>query len=387
MGKAKKSKSGGKAKKGKPGAKGKKGSKGSSSATKAASAKPSEEPSPSQQTGKGSEQTSTSQSATPSQTETSATSFKPLNRPPLEPLVLPADLDLSLPRRPSTIYVWDCGNVWFFPVGVVALAVVVLGMILMSYNIQSEYAQTPNDTTAAAHNATSVAVAESTETNAVQVTRRWFNATRRKHWGMSREPTDAESTASDAVQVTRRWFNATRRKHSGMSREPTDAESTASDAVQVTRRWFNATRRKHSGMSLEPTDAVSTASDAVQVTRRWFNATRRKHWGMSREPTDEASTASNDEWTAASAGAESTTSAEGVGDGSATLAVQVAGEKDNANVIASSEASTPARAWLHAPVDSSQGAIHATNSLPVASKEAHSEERPQKASAALGNDP
>ncbi|XP_075526382.1 uncharacterized protein LOC142558106 [Dermacentor variabilis] len=291
MGKAKKSKSGGKAKKGKSGAKGKKGSKGSSSAKKGAAAKPSKEPSSSQQQSKGSEQTSASQSATPSQTDTSATSFKPLDRPPLEPLVLPADLDLSLPRRPSTIYVWDWGNVWFFPVGVVALAVVVLGMILMSYNIQSEYVHTPNETTAAAHNATSVAVAESTETKAEQVKRRWFNATRRKQREMSREPTDAVSTAS------------------------------------------------------------------------------------------------NDEWTKASASAESATSAEGAGDGSAALVVQVAGEKANANVTASLEASTPARAWQDAPVDRSQGAFHATNSLPVASKEADSEERPQNASAALGNDP
>lgn len=302
MGKAKKPKSGGKAKKDKPGAKGKKdktgskgkkGSKGSPSGKKAASAKSSKAPSPGQLQGKGSEKESTSESTTvptSSQTDGSATSFKPLDRPPLEPLVLPADLDLSLPRRPSTTYVWEWGNVWFFPVGVIALAVVVLGMILMSLNIQSDYLQAPNETATAGRNATSVAVAE------------------------------------------------------------------------------------------------TTGTEANELTRRWFNATKRKPRERSREPTDAVSPASINERTKASASAESATSAAGVvsrEEQSTSTAVHIAGEREN--VATSTEAGTAAKAWLDAPVERAQDAIHAKSRL-VASKSADSEENPQNASTALGTD-
>ncbi|KAH6921680.1 hypothetical protein HPB50_003958 [Hyalomma asiaticum] len=214
MGKAKKAKSGGKAKKGKPGSKGKKdkpggkgnkGSKKSSPGRKSASASSSKEPSSSEQQTKSSELPSTSKTAgssTPSQTEGSGTSsevpFKPVNRQPLAHLILPSDLDLSLPRRPSTIYLWDWGNTWFFPVSVIALAVVVLGMVLMSLSIQSAELQ-DQSATAASNNATNITLVETTAASfeAVELTRRWVNATRRKKGEQSHVPSVTALLSSD----------------------------------------------------------------------------------------------------------------------------------------------------------------------------------------------
>ncbi|KAH6921894.1 hypothetical protein HPB50_006219 [Hyalomma asiaticum] len=55
----------------------------------------------------------------------------PLNRPMMAPLVLPSDYSTDEPRRPSTIYVWDWDNIWFFPMGLLAIVIIVLGMVAL----------------------------------------------------------------------------------------------------------------------------------------------------------------------------------------------------------------------------------------------------------------
>ncbi|XP_072140636.1 uncharacterized protein [Dermacentor andersoni] len=139
--KEKKDKSGGKKKKDKPGGKKKKGSKGPSSGTKSGSASSSKEKLSSQQKAKGGASSSDSvTSSTAGQVPVSATSseglFKPLKRQPFPPLVLPGDRELTLVRRPNTVYVWNWRNMWFFPVSVVAMALIVVGMVIMSLDLQ-----------------------------------------------------------------------------------------------------------------------------------------------------------------------------------------------------------------------------------------------------------
>ncbi|KAL3211047.1 hypothetical protein MRX96_052090 [Rhipicephalus microplus] len=148
MAKAKKSKSGGKSKKaqarrskgkkGKHGSKGKKGKHGGKG----------KQDKPGGKEKKGSKdgilsvkKSSTSDRASSSalgraSAASSESLIRPLNRKPFSPLVLPADRQLTTVRRPTTIYIWNWDNVWFFPTGVVAVFLVVLGMILMSLNVQ-----------------------------------------------------------------------------------------------------------------------------------------------------------------------------------------------------------------------------------------------------------
>ncbi|KAH7975694.1 hypothetical protein HPB52_004582 [Rhipicephalus sanguineus] len=213
MGKAKKSKHKGKAKKGKAGSKGKKGRHGSKGKKGSKKSSPHRKPHSGSRKGsssshhtKSSEPTSTSKSAggsTPSQTEASAAPsegyFKPLHRQPLPQLVLPADLDLTLPRRPSTIYLWDWGNVWFFPIGVLALAIVVLGMTVMSLSIQYADFQVQNET-AASGNETNATLAESTTAlseTTFERPRQWMNVTKRHLMEQTHLPAAPASSSSD----------------------------------------------------------------------------------------------------------------------------------------------------------------------------------------------
>ncbi|KAL1477829.1 hypothetical protein MTO96_035444 [Rhipicephalus appendiculatus] len=77
----------------------------------------------------------------------------PLNRPIMAPLLLPSDYSMDEPRRPSKIYVWEWDNVWFFPVGLLAISVIVLGMVVMWYDDLPD-----RDTRGSSNNATSLAV-------------------------------------------------------------------------------------------------------------------------------------------------------------------------------------------------------------------------------------
>ncbi|KAL1418252.1 hypothetical protein MTO96_026063 [Rhipicephalus appendiculatus] len=76
----------------------------------------------------------------------SSGSFKPLNRPPLPELVLPSDLESSTPRRPSIIYFWDWGNVWFFPASVFVLAFIVVFMVYADVSVRSDKLHGQNET-------------------------------------------------------------------------------------------------------------------------------------------------------------------------------------------------------------------------------------------------
>lgn len=143
MAKGKKAKSPGKGKKAKAGGKGKAGGKARSPG-KPPSATPNQQQSSTPQPSTGSSQNITAGSTAsliPGQSGASTPPlglFKPLNRPMLPPLVLPSDRSLSLTRRPSPIIVWDWGDVWFYPVGVIAVAIVVLGMITLTLNMKAE---------------------------------------------------------------------------------------------------------------------------------------------------------------------------------------------------------------------------------------------------------
>ncbi|XP_077496648.1 uncharacterized protein LOC144107497 isoform X2 [Amblyomma americanum] len=167
MAKGKKAKSPAKGKKGKGGSKAKPAGKGSSPG-KAASATPSQEQSATQQLTTGSSQDITAGSTAsliPGQSgapTSQAELFKPLNRPMLPPLVLPADRSLSLTRRPSPIIVREWGDVWFFPVSVLAMALVVLGMITLTLHMKAEDMVGEPDNDTSVSNATAGTEAEST---------------------------------------------------------------------------------------------------------------------------------------------------------------------------------------------------------------------------------
>ncbi|KAL3224979.1 hypothetical protein MRX96_026167 [Rhipicephalus microplus] len=209
--KAKKGKAGSKGKKGKHGGKGKKGSKESSPQKKSHSGSRKGSFSSSPHNTKSSEPTSPSKSAggsTPSHTEASVTPseglFKPVHRPPLPELVLPADLDLSLPRRPSTIYFWDWGDVWFFPASVMVLAIVVLGMIVMSRSIQYADFEALHETTPSG-NATSVTLSHPTTAPSeipFEHTTRWINASRPHIMEQTDVPTAPALSSNDWVRTS-----------------------------------------------------------------------------------------------------------------------------------------------------------------------------------------
>ncbi|XP_075728957.1 uncharacterized protein LOC142771367 [Rhipicephalus microplus] len=89
----------------------------------------------------------------------------PLNRPMMAPLLLPSDYLMDEPRRPSKIYVWDWGNVWFFPMSVLAISVIVFAMVLMWIDSpnQNTYGR-PSNTTSFIINDTSNATEEDSPT-------------------------------------------------------------------------------------------------------------------------------------------------------------------------------------------------------------------------------
>ncbi|XP_054925149.1 uncharacterized protein [Dermacentor andersoni] len=146
----------GKPKQGKSGKKGKRG-KGSTA---------SKDRSPSQKTKSNESKTPESGAYTPTsggESGTKASSAWPpaLNRPMMSPLVLPSDYTRDELRRPSTIYIWSWDNIWFFPMGLLAIVIIVFGMVALWYVLPARDARHgPSNATGLAANDTANATEE-----------------------------------------------------------------------------------------------------------------------------------------------------------------------------------------------------------------------------------
>ncbi|XP_065298576.2 uncharacterized protein [Dermacentor albipictus] len=102
--------------------------------------------SPSQKTKSNESKTPESGADTPTsggESGTKASSAWPpaLNRPMMSPLVLPSDYTRDELRRPSTIYIWDWDNMWFFPMSLLAIGVIVLGMVALWHVLPAQDAR------------------------------------------------------------------------------------------------------------------------------------------------------------------------------------------------------------------------------------------------------
>ncbi|XP_049513131.1 sialidase-like [Dermacentor silvarum] len=116
----------------------------------------SKDQSPSQKTKQNEAKTPESGADTPTSEGESGTEASPawppaLNRPMMSPLVLPSDYTRDELRRPSMIYIWSWDNIWFFPMGLLAILIIVLGMVCLWYVLPAR------DTRLGPSNATSLA--------------------------------------------------------------------------------------------------------------------------------------------------------------------------------------------------------------------------------------
>ncbi|XP_065280545.1 uncharacterized protein [Dermacentor albipictus] len=294
--KEKKDKSGGKKKKDKSGGKKKKGSKGSSPGAKSGSASSSKEKLSSQQKAKGGASSSDSvTSSTAGQAPDSAASseglFKPLKRQPFPPLVLPGDRELTLARRPDTVYVLDWRNMWFFPVSVVALALIVFGMVIMSLDLQEAGALQ-------AEGLNATGVGNGTAVDVTPATPSWtegFHSTlptsvpKRKRRAHEQHPNTAapsfprhlsasntrvEAPMSAAFIAAKKGARSTALNNSEWEVHDESSKADSSD-VDATQDWLHAPRQdwQDRGLSRAPLIKV-TPSKAVE-TGEW-NATTAK---------------------------------------------------------------------------------------------------------------
>ncbi|XP_049276029.1 collagen alpha-1(II) chain-like [Rhipicephalus sanguineus] len=236
--KGKKHKPGSKGKKGKHGSKGKKGKSGGKGKKHKSGGKAKKGSGDGSPFVKKSEKSSTPDSATGSvlgraSAASSEGLFKPRIRRPFSPLVLPADRQLTTVRRPTTIYIWNWDNVWFFPMGVVAMSLVVLGMVLMSLNVQEAdelQAEDAMNATDARNVTTAAGVVTQSRPSRIDV----FGATSHETFKIRRKKAHARIPSSktdimdDDDTTTQAWVDAPIKGSQGTSR------SISPSLIQVT---------------------------------------------------------------------------------------------------------------------------------------------------------